>query len=127
MSNTTVYRLEHVREDSLGIGYGPYVSSMYHNARELCKAHNNSDHPNVYDDTQIGYARWEEWYYCACKSLEDVRIWFEEWLEPILDSGFEVVEYVVPTEDVLMGEKQCAFNGNNFISKNIVTDLVVKI
>lgn len=123
----SVFRLEHIKTDKNNIGYGPYVSSTYPDSSTLCCAHNDCDHPNVYLDVVEGYQEWRDIYYCACADMKQLLEWFDEWLEKILEWDFEVVEYILDEDDVLYGDKQCAFDGSKVLEKKYVTDLVVSI
>jgi len=129
---TSIFRLEHTDTDKMGVGLGPYVTHncVTHNCvthpysknRDLCAAHNNFSYPTPYEE---GIRDMTQYDYCACTSIDGLSNWFGEWLEDIISEGFEVVEYVLHSNDIRLGDRQCIFDFRKVIKKKSVTYLVV--
>ena len=118
----SVFRLEGTHANLYGMSLGPYTSDSYFRSHELNMAHNDDAHPAP---IQEGIENVMPYEYHACASIDGLKDWFGEWLEDIVSEGFKVVEYVLDSEDVRFGKKQCVFDCNGILEKKCITDLVV--
>lgn len=99
-----IYRVEHKET-----GIGPYRNHghIIKNHMYMVWAHEDSEHPSPSeDDLQIDSS-----YYFGFTSLMDLKRWFKGWLTLLYKSGYKVVEYKCPANQVKVGvsKTQCIF------------------
>lgn len=49
------------------------------------------------------------YYVCGCQSLDDLMVWFEEFLPELNKFGYSIRQYDVDEENILIGAKQVMF------------------
>lgn len=110
-----IYRVE----DEEGIG--PYRMREFDDdknnlADDLCRTHDGvSDHPTPDNDFNHYISSKEV---CAFVSLNDLNVWFDEFLDRLEDCGYLITEYDVPTESVI--------GGHTFTGQCVVPRCVLK-
>jgi len=58
--------------------------------------------------------------FCACPTLKDLKAWFKGFNKPLVDIGFNLVEYRVKTFVMGISKKQCGFKRADVIGKKIL-------
>jgi hypothetical protein len=82
---------------------------------EMCRKHSGSSHPTRGED-RLGY----DDIFCACPTLKDLKNWFKGFNKPLIDIGFNLVEYRVKTFVMGVSGKQCGFRREDVIGKKIL-------
>lgn len=106
-----VYRIEDKRS-----GNGPYFAGgAYHNRNEMATTHSDSTHPPLPDTFKARIpTKDRECYFCACDSIESLKVWFKGYLRKILrDKNFNIVVYECRSYDVYYG----SFNQVSFLKE----------
>lgn len=114
-----LYRLEH--KDS---GLGPFLGkdrSLVNkiNMGNVFNYGNLLRYPRPEDDKFID--RWitrEE--RVACKSIEQLKYWFEDWFEKLKPDGFIVVKLTIDDRDTTYGKHQVLYIYEEVLHKEVV-------
>jgi hypothetical protein len=137
----TIYRLEHKRFNShyyknntrrissINVKVGPYCtvgSSASHVRKnpwfsDMIKEHMNPQtHPSMGEDG----LSWDivSQYFCACKTIDELKAWFGQYLELFLEGGFVIAEYTVNHFVNAKSDKQCFFNTDAIILRKHLVD-----
>ena len=121
MNTTKLYRVEYP-SNILVVGEGVYTSRHFTDVINLCIAHKKSiKHPSVREDIYD----WEcndffDSRYCACESLELLKVWFRGWVSRLKADGFILVEYEVKSYLPSISGRQAMFHPKDIISKTIL-------
>jgi hypothetical protein len=123
-----VYRLEN--KD----GFGPYTlfwdrgADFPRRLLDILMGHNEDtvNHPNRSTDKKLWkqwklnkYRIYEDWRFCFA-DMPSLRVWFDdETLHLLKDVGVNIVEYEVPKDYVMVGDKQALFKAEK--AKKVLT------
>ena len=122
----TVYRIEHKKtKRKNGIGFGCYIvreieiKGDWHN--RMSNDHNNNEtHPGMRDDLPNFYnINDDRDFYCAFKSIDDLKRWFRGYLTDIKKNGFVIKKYLVSEITESYSGLQTFFNVNHVIASEI--------
>jgi len=83
--------------------------------KAMCRKHSGSRHPTRSEDNLGG-----DEIFCACPTLKDLKAWFKGFNKPLVDIGFNLVEYRVKTFVMGISKKQCGFKRADVIGKKIL-------
>ena len=106
------------------VSYITYMKKYSNIVNRLFNLHNECDEngkmlfPPPNEDGLNGV--FDEFYFCACPTLDDLYDWFEGMVSDWLEVGFVIREYKVKSSLIGNSKKQCIFHFEDFISRRIV-------
>lgn len=118
-----VYRYEYTKDSYVS---GPYNNNVLGDINEefeifrskLIQKHgNNENYPGIRVDCNEFMAGRD---LCACKSIEQLKDWFDGFNEELFKFGFNLVEYTVKMLYETKSGRQCAFAIEDVIEKKIL-------
>jgi hypothetical protein len=101
-----VYRVEHKRYRN-----GPYVKSCMGNeecrvlSRRLCNESGITNHPPPSVDGIL--VECDD--YCGFESLEQLFVWFRQWVRQLINCGYHISVFEIPREEIKFGGSQVTF------------------
>lgn len=105
-----IYRIEHPQT-----GDGPYGESLNDLKladTSLCKMgweHCDYNHPGMWEEFNKYGVDSPRDYYCGFDTIENLKDWFDGWLECLHTNGFEVRIYSISKMDCMIGKYQSIF------------------
>ncbi len=115
-----LYRLEH--EESKVGPFNDVAHLSVNSRRLLSETFNYSNivkYPRPEDDKLI--KRWIDGNEkVACKSIEQLNYWFNDFYTTLLHDGYCVVKLIIDNTNIVYGDKQVLFDSDKVLSKELM-------